>query len=156
MPLFVFFGLPIVSCSLTNSLILGCLLLFVFVLSNNLILGIWCYTIPQLPGCFCPWTFFQNIGFNMVPLDPFMSHVPTQLGYSAGFATDCPCGVWCRGLTACLLHVGPPFRNRLSNISWAVDLTLWIVYLHFFYFDICYYICLDTSYHFSAFSLLFK
>ena len=23
----------------------------------------------------------------------------------SGFATDCPCGVWCRGLTTCLLHV---------------------------------------------------
>ena len=30
----------------------------------------------------------------------------------SGFATDCPCGVWCRGLTTCLLHVGPPFGNH--------------------------------------------
>ena len=29
----------------------------------------------------------------------------------SGFATDCPCDVWCRGLTTCLLHVGPPFGN---------------------------------------------
>ena len=28
------------------------------------------------------------------------------------FATDCPCDVWCRGLTTCLLDVGPPFGNR--------------------------------------------
>ena len=83
MPLFVFFGLPIVSCSLINSLVLGCLWLMVFVLNNTLILGIWCSTIPHLPGCFCPWTFFQNIRFNMVPSDPFMSHLATQLGYSA-------------------------------------------------------------------------
>ena len=42
----------------------------------------------------------------------------------SGFATDCPCGVWCRGLTTCLLlHVGPPFENRILNNSWAVDLT---------------------------------
>ena len=41
----------------------------------------------------------------------------------SGFATDCPCGVWCRGLTACLLHVGPPFGNRILNNSWAVGLT---------------------------------
>ena len=41
----------------------------------------------------------------------------------SGFATDCPCGVWCRGLTTCLLHVGPPFGNRFLNNSWAVDLT---------------------------------
>ena len=41
----------------------------------------------------------------------------------SGFATDCPCGVWCRGLTTCLLHVGPPFGNRILNNSWPVDLT---------------------------------
>ena len=27
-----------------------------------------------------------------------------------GFATDCPCVVWCRGLTTCLLYVGPPLE----------------------------------------------
>ena len=41
----------------------------------------------------------------------------------SGFATDCPCDVWCRGLTTCLLHVGPPFGNRILNNSWAVGLT---------------------------------
>ena len=66
-----------------NSLIPG-LWLLVFVLNNTLILGSWCSTIPHLPGCFCPWTFFQNMGFNMVPSDPVMSHLATQLGYSAG------------------------------------------------------------------------
>ena len=66
-----------------KNLILGCLWLLVFVL-NILILGIWCSTIPHLPGCFCPWTFFENIGFNTVLTDPFMSHLATQLGYSAG------------------------------------------------------------------------
>ena len=29
------------------------------------------------------WIFFQNIGFNMVSSDPFMSHLATQFGYSA-------------------------------------------------------------------------
>ena len=68
-----------------NNLTPGWLRLLAFVLNNTLmILGIWCSTIPHLPGCFCPWTFFQNIGFNMVPTDPFMSHLATQLGYSAG------------------------------------------------------------------------
>ena len=46
----------------------------------------------------------------------------------SGFATDCPCDVWCRGLTTCLLHVGPLFGNRLLNTGWAVGLTYWIVY----------------------------
>ena len=41
----------------------------------------------------------------------------------SGFATDCPCGVWCRGLTTCLLYVGPLFGYLLLNNSWAVGLT---------------------------------
>ena len=52
----------------------------------------------------------------------------------SGFATDCPCDVWCRGLTICLLHVGPPFGNRFFNTSRAVGLTYGIVYLHFYVF----------------------
>ena len=91
-----------------NSLIPGCLWLLVFVLNNTLILGIWCSTIPHLPGCFCPCTFFQNIGFNMVPPGPFMSHLATQLGYSAG------------EFQALQLIV---LRRLVSWISWAVGLT---------------------------------
>ena len=53
-----------------KSLILGCLWPLVFVLNNTLILGIWCSTIPHFPGCFCPWSFFENIGFNTVLTDP--------------------------------------------------------------------------------------
>ena len=75
----------------------------------------------------------------------------------SGIVTDCPCDFWCRGLTTCLLHVGPPFGNRFLNTSWAVGLTYWIVYFHFFlYFYICNCICLDTSYHFLALSLPLK
>ena len=33
----------------------------------------------------------------------------------SGFATDCPCDVWCRGLTICLLHVGPRSTFWKSN-----------------------------------------
>ena len=44
-----------------------------------------------------------------------------------------------------LLHVVPPFGNRILNNSWAVGLTLWIIYLIFLCFDICNYICLGTS-----------
>ena len=39
---------------------------------------------PSPPRMFCPWTFFENIGFNTVLTDPFISHLATQLGYSAG------------------------------------------------------------------------
>ena len=127
MPLFVFFGLPIVSCSLINSLILGCLWPLVFVLNNTLILGIWCSTIPQLPGCFCLLDLLSEYRVQHGAIGPLY----VTSSYStwifcwgvAGFATDCPCGVWCRGLTTCILHVGPPFGNRLLNKSWAVGST---------------------------------
>ena len=56
---------PIVSCSMINRLLLGCLWPLVFVLNNILTLGIWRSAISHLPGLFCPWTFFQNIGFNI-------------------------------------------------------------------------------------------
>ena len=41
-----------------------------------------------------------------------------------GFATDCPCGVWCRGLTTCFLYAGPLFGNLVEKDSRFVILTL--------------------------------
>ena len=72
----------------------------------------------------------------------------------SGIATDCPCDVWCRGLTTCLLHVGPPFGNRFLNPSWADILDS--ISSFFLYFGICNHICLDSSYHFLALSLLLE
>ena len=40
-----------------------------------------------------------------------------------GLATDCPCSVWCCGLTTCLLYVGPPVGNLVWNDSGFVSLT---------------------------------
>ena len=40
----------------------------------------------------------------------------------SGFATDCSCGVWCRGLTTSLLYVCP----RFGNLSYTtVGLPVW-------------------------------
>ena len=136
------------------------LVTFGIYLNNTLILGIWCSTIPHLPGCFCPWTFFQNIGFNMVPSDPFMSHLATQLGYSAGEF---------QALQLIALATFVSWINHLPLARWP---TFWksifkqqlgcrfdIMYSIsslFLYFDIWNYICLDTSYHFLPLSLLLK
>ena len=38
-----------------------------------------------------------------------------------GFATYCPCGVWCRGLNTFLLYVGPLFGNLVWNDSGFVN-----------------------------------
>ena len=94
------------------SLILGCLWPLVFLL-NTLILGIWCFTILDLPGCFCPWTLIWEYRIQHGADGPLYvtSSYSTWIfcrGVS-GFAIDC--GVWCRGLTTCFLHVGPPFGN---------------------------------------------
>ena len=52
-------------------------------------------------------------------------------GEVSRFATDCPCGVWCRGLITGLLYVGPHFGNWLWKNNWAVGLTRWTVNLHY-------------------------
>ena len=69
----------------------------------------------------------------------------------SGFATDCPCGVRCRGLTTCLLHVRPTFWK--SNFKQQLGCGFDIMDNKSFFcvcFDICNYICLDTSDHFSV------
>ena len=75
--------------------------------------------LSHLPGCFCPWNFFQNIGFNMVLSDPLYvtSSYPTWIlsrGVS-GFATECTCDVWCRGLTICLLACWSTFWKSTNK-----------------------------------------
>ena len=53
----------------------------------------------------------------------------------SGFATDCPCGVWCRGLTSCLLHVGPPFgSNFKQQLGCRFDMMDNECYVFFFVF----------------------
>ena len=148
MPLF--FCLPIVSCSLINSLILGCFDNRYLVFYN-----------PSPPRMLLPLALLSEYRIQHGAIGPLYvtSSYSTWIfcrGVS-GLATDYTCGVWSHGLTNCLLHVGPPFGNRLLNNSMAVGLTWWIVYLNFlFYFDICNYICLEASYHFSTLSLLLK
>ena len=39
---------------------------------------------PRMFLSFFFWTFFQNVGFNTVLTDPFMSYLAALLGYSAG------------------------------------------------------------------------
>ena len=78
--------------------------------------------------CFRPWTFPLNVKLNMLPSDSFVSclHLfSTRIFYKwvPGFATDYPCGVWCRGLTTCLLYVGPPVGNLVWNDCGFVSLT---------------------------------
>ena len=64
------------------------------------------------------WTCFLSTPYVMFTF-------PTRIFYRAvpGFATDCLCGVWCRGLTTCPLYVGPLFGNLVITDSRFVSLT---------------------------------
>ena len=77
---------PIVSCSMIIKLLLGYLGPLAFVLSNILtfcaLQSLTFQDIPPPPPP--PWTFFRNIGFNMVLSGPTMSHLDTQLRFSSG------------------------------------------------------------------------
>ena len=73
----------------------------------------------QLPGCFHPahspwileWTCYLRtpLCHVYIPYWDILQGVP-------GFATDCPCRVRCRGLSTCLLYVGPLFVNLVQMI----------------------------------------
>ena len=110
-----------------NSLIPGCLWLLEFVLNNTLILVILVFYNRSPPRMFLSLDLLSEYRIQHGAIGPLYvtSSYSTWIfcrGVS-GFATDCPCDVWCRGLTICLLHVDPPFGNRFLNNNWAVGLT---------------------------------
>ena len=70
----------------------------------------------------------------------------------AGFATDCPCGVWCRGFTTCLLYVGPLFGNLVKtavgpNVWHSLPLILYIyIYIYLYLVIQLYFIFISLIY----------
>ena len=75
----------------------------------------------QLPWCFRLWDILleyriEHVTFGLLYV---MFTFPTRIFYRGvpGFATDCPCSVWCLGLTTCLLYVGPLFGNDSRFVS---------------------------------------
>ena len=68
--------------------------------------------------------------------------------------TDCPCSVWCRGLTTCRLYVCPLFWESTLEQQLGCMFDMMDSKSSVFYFDICNCICLDTLYDFFALSLL--
>ena len=126
MPLFVFFGLPILSCSLIKPNT-RMLVTFGTCFKQHFDTRYLVFYNPSPPRMFLSLDLPSEYGIQHGTNGPLYvtSSYSTWIfcrGVS-GFATDCPCGVWCRGLTTCLLHVGPPFGNRILNNSWAVGLT---------------------------------
>ena len=128
MPLFFFFfGLPIVSCSLIKMSNTRMLVTFGICFKQHFDTRYLVFYNPSAPRVFLSldllWEYRIQHGANgPLYVTPSYSTWIFCRGVS-GFATNCPCGVWCRGFTTCLLHVGPPFGNRLLNNNWSVGLT---------------------------------
>ena len=88
-----------------NSLIPGCLWLWVFVLNNTLILGILLFYNISPPRMFLSLDLLSEYRIQHGAIGSLY----VTCSYSiwifcrgvSGFATCCPCGVWCRGLTTC-------------------------------------------------------
>ena len=82
----------------------------------------------HLPEYVSPWTFSRILHW-ICYLRTSLSHVrfSSRIFYRGFlyFATDCPCGVWCRGFNACLVYVGPLFGNLVWNDIGFVSLTYW-------------------------------
>ena len=102
MILFVFFGLLIVPCCMINSQIPGCLWPLVFL--QHFVTGYLTFCNlppPPPPRMFLPLDLSEYRIQHMVPSDPFMSHLATQLRYSAREfqALQLIVVVCCRGLT---------------------------------------------------------
>ena len=134
-----------------------------------------------LLGCFCPWLLILNFVFSLLfwfcnyallwmilPLNILYEYwiepVFVELIYATfrfytrmfyrgvpWFATDCPCGVWCRGLTTCLRYVGPTFGNLIWNDNGCVryDIMESNFVIIFNYVYICMYIYIWVCLHVS-------
>ena len=98
--------------------IIGFFMAILYFLKLHLRLSVTKYS--WLFKCATPWMFrpldirleycIEHVTFGLLYV-MFTFH--TRISYRGvpGFATDCPCGVWCRGLTTRLLYVGPLFLN---------------------------------------------
>ena len=67
------------------------------------------------------WILIEHATFGLFYV---MFRFSTRIWYRGvlRFATDCPWGVWCRGLTTCPLYIGPLFGNLVWNESRFVRL----------------------------------
>ena len=74
----------------------------------------------KLPGCFLSLDLLSEYRIRHGDIGPlYVTSSYSTFIFCRGvssFATDCPCGVCCRGLTTCLLYDGPPFGNLWKSI----------------------------------------
>ena len=121
MPLSVSFGLPIGSCSMINSLMLGCFGTLSICLKHfdTRYLAFCNLSLPPPARMFLPLDLFSEYRIQRGAIGPLYvtSSYSTWISQSgvSGFAINCACGVWCRRLTTCLLYVGPLFGKNQTT-----------------------------------------
>ena len=106
-----------------------------------------CLKWRTLHGCFSPQTFFRETILNVLSW-PELSFIwfalPTCIiceGVS-GFVTDCPCSVWCHGLTTCpCISVHHLAKVRL--LIWYKGEYFWL------YISFCFFTYIDIYKHLS-------
>ena len=108
--------------------ILGCLYPLLFLLNHGYKLSgtrYFSFACCSPPRMFVPLTFFQyNPRFLYIK---FVFSITISFRGVPGFWTDDLCGVWNRGLTACLLHICPTFGDLVLQNSWSERLAWWMV-----------------------------
>ena len=97
----------------------GIFMVILFILNHTFMLPLTKYF--WLCKCATPWMFPTltlsfNIGLTFELLYVVFTF-RTRLFYRGvpGFTIDCPCGVWCRGLTTCLQYNG----SLVGNLVWS-------------------------------------
>ena len=100
------------------------------------------------------WTFFENIGFNTVLMDPLCHIWLLNLDILQGSFRLCN---WLslRRLMSWINHLPPACWSTFwkSNFKQQLGCRFDImdnIFFFFFFLDVCNYICLDTSDHFSV------
>ena len=112
--------------AIINARILGCLWPLVFVLNNILTQGILHSAISSQDVLPLDLLSEYRIQHGIIGPLYVTSNYSTRIFYPSEFQAlqlNCSCGVWCRGLTTCLLYVGSLFKNQLLYNNWAVGFT---------------------------------
>ena len=107
----------------------------------------------HFPACFRPMILFLKYWIEHITIGIlYVKCVFSTRIFCMGvpYFADCPCGVWCRGVTTCLRYVGPLLRNIVLDGSWSVNLT-WRK-SHFFLFFISDYTCICMYLNTSQYS----
>ena len=120
-----------------------------------------CLQQHSLQGCFVPMTLLGIGRESLLWNSLYPVYIPTKIFCRdvPGFETDCPCGVWCRGLHSSPFCLSISYKSFLNNLVCKFNtmgiffFTMWIhiliilvdIYCHLS-ISICFYFYLWNSF----------